>query len=156
MRSFIDIINNAQIDNLSSRGIVEDAMLAEYDIPKDSTLAQELEATGDVLLEMANLEPEVTGIDAGFIFISTQMASHGPRVKFFLKLGRNQPSMSVSISTAPKVIANSLPERVVNRVSPLVCRWVALNQAALLNFWNSGESWTSAQVQQFIAGLQSL
>ena len=59
---------------------------------------------------MTNLQEEDTGIP-GVILISTAMGSHGPRVKYFVKAGRNQPSFSVSISDGPKVLANSLPQR---------------------------------------------
>lgn len=62
----------------------------------EPTLDEELFALGDEVAEMTNLREGDTGV-AGVIFISTMMGSHDPRVKYFLKAGRGQPSFSVSI-----------------------------------------------------------
>src|SRR6266550_8899577 len=92
--------------------------------PPDTTLHEELLAVGDDdIVEMANLFAEDTGIE-GVIFVSTEMASHGPRVKYSLKAGRHQPSFSVSISREVRILASSLPDRVINRVAPAVIEWV--------------------------------
>src|SRR3954464_3411881 len=89
-------------------------------LPPDMALHDELMAvTNDDVVEMTNLFTKNTGIK-GVIFISTEMASHGPRVKYSLKAGRHQPSFSVSIGAEPRVLANSLPEQVVNGVAPEV------------------------------------
>jgi hypothetical protein len=119
-------------------------------LPTDTTLADEL-ATEEVV-EMANLTTAQTGI-SGTIFISTFMGGHGPRVKYFLQPGRNQPSFSVSIAEPPVVVANSLPTRTVRRMSPQVIQWVALNRNALLDFWNHGDTWTQPEVNDFIQKL---
>jgi hypothetical protein len=58
----------------------------------EPTLGEELAAFGDDdVVEMTNLQEKDTGIP-GVVFISTSMGSHGPRVKYFLKTGRHQPS----------------------------------------------------------------
>src|SRR5438105_4142772 len=102
----------------------------------EPTLAQELAAFGDDdVVEMTNLQEDVTGI-SGVIFISTAMGSHGPRVKYFVKAGRSQPSFSVSISDEPEVLANSLPQRDLSRASASVIEWVRVNRDTLLRFWN--------------------
>src|SRR5467141_4159818 len=59
-------------------------------VPADTLLADEL--AEDDVVEMANLTPAQTGVP-GTIFISTAMVGHGPRVKYFLQLGRSQPSL---------------------------------------------------------------
>jgi hypothetical protein len=74
-------------------------------------------------------------------------------VKFFEKAGKGQPSFSMSIAADPRVMASSLPDRVVRRVAPQVSDWVKLNQEALLSFWNDGESWMHDDVRAFIDGL---
>jgi hypothetical protein len=76
-------------------------------IPPDPPLAEEL-SDDDVILEMANLDKSQTGID-GFVWISTLMTGHVPSVKYFIRPGRTQPSLSVTISDQPRVVANSLP-----------------------------------------------
>src|SRR5438093_4856400 len=93
--------------------------------------AEEL-SNDDVILETANLDKSQTGID-GFVWISTLMTGHAPRVKYFVKPGRTQPSFSVMISDQPRVVANSLPARTVSHMAPLVIRWVSLNKDALLD-----------------------
>jgi hypothetical protein len=69
-------------------------------LPIDLPLAKEL-SDDDVIFEMANFDKSQTGID-GFVWISTLMTGHAPRVKYFIKPGRTQPSFSVMISDQPE------------------------------------------------------
>lgn len=119
--------------------------------PADVPLAEEL--AGEDVVEMANLTAAQTGV-RGTIFISTAMGAHGPRVKYFLQPGRTQPSFSVSVSDAPTVVANSLPPRVVRRMSPQVIDWVSRNKDALLEFWGHGDTWSQPEVNDFIQRLR--
>jgi hypothetical protein len=114
-------------------------------------LAQELAA--EDFVEMANLTSAQTGVP-GTIFISTVMGSHGPRVKYFVRPGRTQPSFSVSIVHPPVVVANSLPARTMRQLSPQVVAWVSRNRDALLDFWDHGDTWTQPEVNDFIQRLQ--
>ena len=129
-------------------------MMAEKEttqIPADTRLEEEL-ADEDVV-EMANLTTAQTGV-AGTIFISTVMGGHGPRVKYFLRPGRSEPSFSVAVADAPNVVANSLPVRVVRQMSPQVIDWASRNKDALLDFWYHGDTWTQPEVNDFIQKLQ--
>jgi hypothetical protein len=122
----------------------------------EPTLADELCAFGeDDVVEMANLQEKHTGIP-GVVLISTQMGSHGPRVRYFVKAGRDQPSFSLSISDPPKLIANSLADRDVTWFSPLVIRWVAANSDELLRFWEEGNNWSVDEVAEFANGLRKI
>lgn len=109
----------------------------------------------DEVHDMANLSEARTGVP-GVIWISTRVARHGPRVKYYEKAGSDQPSFSVSIAETPEVVANSLPERVVKRMSPEVIEWVGLNRAALLEFWNRGDTWMDEEVEAFKKALVRL
>jgi hypothetical protein len=120
-------------------------------VPADILLADEL--SRDETVEMANLTSAQTGI-AGTVFISTAMGAHGPRVKYFLRPGRTQPSFSVSIGDAPAVVANSLPQRILRQMSPQVLEWVARNKDELLDFWHHGDSWTQPEVNDFVQRLR--
>jgi hypothetical protein len=120
-------------------------------IPSDISLADEL--SSEDVVEMANLTSEQTGVP-GTIFISTAMGSHGPRVKYFVRPGRTQPSFSVSVADAPTVVANSLPARTLRQRSPQVIEWVSTNKDALLDFWNNGDTWSQPEVNEFIQKLQ--
>lgn len=106
-------------------------------------------------VEMANLPSSLTGID-GVIFVSTRMGPHGPRVKYYQRAGRAQPSFSVSIADVPTVIANSLPQRVANAMAPRVAEWVRLNRQELLEFWNHGDTWLQPGVEAFLRSLKPL
>ena len=124
--------------------------------PPDTTLHEELLAVeDDDIVEMANLFAEDTGIE-GVIFVSTEMASHGPRVKYSLKAGRHQPSFSVSISREVRVVANSLPDKVAAKMAPLIIAWVELNRRALLEFWKSGTTWSRREESDFFDRLKKL
>jgi len=123
-------------------------------IPPDPPLAEEL-SDDDVIFEMANLDKSQTGID-GFVWISTLMTGHAPRVKYFIRPGRTQPSFSVMISDHPRVVANSLPARTVSQMAPLVIRWVSLNKDALLDFWHHGDTWPAAQLISFLQNFQRI
>ena len=122
-------------------------------IPADPPLSVELACKDTV--EMANLTTAQTGI-VGTIFISTAMGQHGPRVKYFERPGRAQPSFSVSIADVPAIVANSLPARVLRQMSPSVIAWVTDNHDALLDFWNNGDTWTQPEVNDFVQKLRRI
>ena len=122
-------------------------------VPADPSLAAEL--AGEELVEMANLTSAQTGVP-GTIFISTAMGAHGPRVKYFVRPGRTEPSFSVSIANAPTVVANSLPARTVRRISPQVIEWVTCNRDGLLDFWHHGDTWSQPEVNNFIQKLRQV
>ena len=123
---------------------------------REPTLDEELRALGeDDLVEMAYLPPDWTGVLA-HIFISTALGQHGPRVKFYLKKGRHQPSASISIGPNPRVLASSLDERDLNRLAPQVVAWVALNHEALTTFWFEGEDLDIADVADFGRSLKKI
>ena len=131
---------------------VEESIVVWTD--REPTLDEELRALNDEdVFEMANLGEEQTGVP-GVIMISTAMGQHGPRVKYFLKPGRNQPSFSVSISAEPRVVANRLPDRDMARMAPAVIAWVTANHVTLSRFWWDGPDWMHPQVHAFIADLR--
>jgi hypothetical protein len=133
-----------------------EALLWDAGALREPTLSQELAALEEEdLFEMVNLRELETGV-AGVLFVSTAVGAHGPRVKFFLKAGRDQPSFSVSIGPEPRVLANSLPERELRRAAPDVIAWVKLNHQALLRFWNHTDGMTVQELAAFVAGLQRL
>jgi|ERR1043166_854895 hypothetical protein len=123
---------------------------------REPTFQEELAVLGDDdPFDMANLTSKETGIE-GIVFISTAVGAHGPRVKYFVKTGKGQPSFSISIAEAPQVLASSLSARIVNQVAPKVSEWVRLNRVALLSFWSDGQYWTVDEVSAFLAALKKL
>ena len=120
----------------------------------EPTIREEVDSLGDGLMDIVNLTSEETGVE-GIIFVSTRMASHGPRVKYLQKAGEDQPSFSVSIADDPRVLATSLPERIVARVAPRVVEWVVLNKAALRQIWD-GSALPSREFIALVQGLKKL
>ncbi len=108
------------------------------------------------LIEMANLPAEKTGVP-GVIYISTAQGSHSPRAKWYP--GRpyaRAPCLSVTIEAQPKAFNHHLPQRAFDAAVGPVSVWVALNHAALLDFWNDGNSWLDDEVTAFKASLKRL
>lgn len=125
-------------------------------LPPDPAVQAEIFALGDdAVFDMTNLPFSRTGI-RGVLFISTAMGSHGPRVKYFEKAGKDQPSFSISIADPPRVVASSLPARVLDSMSPDVIAWVSLNREALLSFWNEGAYWDVDEVRAFVDSLKKI
>jgi hypothetical protein len=127
------------------------------DLPlREPTLTEELASLGEEdIFEMVNLREQDTGV-AGTLFVSTALGAHGPRVKFYLKPGRDQPSFSVSLTDPPRVLASSLPVRELNRFAPAVIAWVKLNREDLLRFWNEGQTWDVRELAAFVAELKKV
>jgi hypothetical protein len=122
-------------------------------VPADTSLAEELSA--DDLIEMANLTSAQTGV-AGTIFISTAMGQDGPRVKYYVRAGRTQPSFSITIADKPTLVANSLAAQIANQMAPQVVNWVLRNKDSLLDFWHHGDTWSQPQVNAFIQTLRRI
>jgi hypothetical protein len=106
-------------------------------------------------MDFVNLTSQQTGIE-GVVFVSSLMGSRGPRVQYLERTGKGQPSFSVSIPAEPRVLASSLPERVVNRMAKPVFEWVRLNREALLEFWNDSQYWMDDSVTAFKATLKKI
>lgn len=125
-------------------------------LPLDTTIEEDLATLDDeAVFDLTNLPSSRTGI-SGVLFLSTAMASHGPRVKYFVRTGKGQASFSVSIGERPRVLANSLPPRVLGEMAPQVIEWVRLNHESLLRFWEGGHYWTVDEVNAFIVELQKV
>lgn len=107
------------------------------------------------LFEIANLEPDKTGVD-GFVYVSTAVPKHGPRVKFFRKLGKGQPSFSISISQTPALLVSSLSQVETDRYAPQVIEFVRRNSDKLLAFWTNGTDWPSDEVHAFLNSFEKV
>lgn len=113
--------------------------------------------TDDVdLFDFMNLTTKRTGLE-GTVFISTRVSQHGPRVKWSpTSPGPNRPTCSYTLDDPPRLVANSLPARVVNAAQPEVTRWIELNRTLLRAFWDEGAYWTEDEVDVFKASLKPL
>jgi hypothetical protein len=102
--------------------------------------------TKDSLFEMANLSPSRTGIERGYIYISTKQGNHGCRIKYFSNLRDQSKVMIVSIPHF-KVIEDTAP--CSKKIKKQVLHFAKTNSKKLLEFWNQGNSWTDDKVREF-------
>ena len=88
----------------------------------------------DELFEVANLYPSTTGLPMTVWVSTSGNARHDVRVKVNMTHG-NQ----MSIANTAVFSVRPVPRIVAGRLSPdderAVCRWVSLNTAALIEYW---------------------
>jgi hypothetical protein len=95
--------------------------------------------TDDDLFLMANLRPDETGLPMVVWVSERGNARHDARIKVSQAHGpRIDPNntASVAIRPAPRVVAGTLSADDLRVVGD----WVRLNEAALLDYWNSAIS----------------
>ena len=95
---------------------------------------------------MANLSPSRTGIEKGYIYISTKQGNHGCRIKYFSNLKDHSKVMIVSIPNF-KVIEDTAKCSI--KIKKQVIQFAKTNSDKLLNFWNQGSDWTDDDVREF-------
>jgi 3-deoxy-D-manno-octulosonic-acid transferase len=98
------------------------------------------------LFEMANLSPSRTGIEKGYIYISTKQGNHGCRIKYFSNL-KDQSKMMIVTIPHFKVIEDTAS--CSKKIKKQVLHFAKINSKKLLDFWNQGNSWTDDEVRQF-------
>jgi hypothetical protein len=110
----------------------------------------------DEMVEIVNLSQKRTGV-GGTIFISTRMAAHGPRIKWWPgRPERDGPCLVVTLEDPPRVINMDLPARIARSGEADALAWAALNRDALLRFWQDGVVWLEDELNAFLDGLKKL
>ena len=114
------------------------------------------EPTRDEMVEIVNLSQKRTGV-AGTIFISTRLAAHGPRIKWWPgRPERDAPCLVVTLEDPPRAINQGLPARIARAGEADALAWAAANRDALLRFWKDGVVWMEDEVNAFLDGLKKL
>ncbi len=98
------------------------------------------------LFEMANLSPSRTGIEKGYIYISTKQGNHVCRIKYFSNLKDQSKVIIVSIPNY-KVIEDTAICSI--KIKKQVIQFANTNSDKLLDFWNQGSDWTDDEVREF-------
>jgi hypothetical protein len=96
--------------------------------------ARQKQRESDELYEMANLFPRTTGLPM-VVWVSPKgHARHGARVKVSLTPGKMDITQTavVGIRPRPRLIEGQLATPELR----LVLRWIQLNEAVLMEFWN--------------------
>jgi len=88
----------------------------------------------DDLYEMANLFPRTTGLPMTVWVSPRGRARHAARIKVSLTPGRMDVGHTavVGIRPSPRLLEGKLAPSDLE----LVVRWITLNEAALIDFWN--------------------
>jgi hypothetical protein len=109
------------------------------------------------ITEKQTLPVSDTGI-IGFIRVSTQEESHGPRLKYYYpKAGKDQPSISISIPDPIRVVAQSKqPPPMSSQTFSDISKFILLNRGKLLEYWNTGTSLDRHQATLFFNGFKSV
>lgn len=127
------------------------AILSE--LPPD-TIETAFPTDDEDLFDFMYLTTDATGVD-GVIFLSTRVGRHGPRVKWMpTSPGPGRPSCSYTLDDPARLVASSLPSRIINAVEPQIRAWISLNRDDLRGYWNEGAYWLEAQRDVFKASLK--
>ena len=110
----------------------------------------------DEMVDIVNLPQHRTGV-AGTIFISTRMAAHGPRIKWWPgRPERDGPCLVVTLEDPPRAVNLGLPLRTARAGEAAAVAWATQNREALLRFWEDGALWMEDEVKAFLDGLRKL
>ena len=90
----------------------------------------------DSLYEMANLFPRTTGLPLTVWVSPRGRARHAARIKVSLTPGRMDVGHTAVVGIQPR--ARLIEGELTPADFVLVARWITLNEAALIDFWNEG------------------
>ncbi|PWS36271.1 hypothetical protein DFH01_13905 [Falsiroseomonas bella] len=130
----------------------------EEQLPLGGDAAQDVayDPARDEMVEIVNLSQKRTGVP-GTIFISTRMAAHGPRIKWWPgSPERNGPCPVVTLGDPPRTINMGLPPAAARASEAEAVAWATLNRGALLRFWQDGAVWMEDELRAFLDGLRKL
>lgn len=109
-----------------------------------------------MMIFMVNLAQDETGVE-GIIHITTLRGSQGPSIAWYPSMpDGDTASVTVTIEAKPRSMNNGVDAAQWQGVEPAMLRWVVLNHADLLDFWNLGAAWPRGQVHDFIDRLRKL
>lgn len=125
---------------------------------QDATAAAAID--DDEMFDVVNLTHQDTGV-TGTIFISTAQGKHdrkhGPRIKWFLdKPSRDGSCLILTLGGSRSAVVHGLGPRQARRGEAASRDWVAMNEPALLDFWNNGVLWSRAELERFLKSLVKL
>jgi hypothetical protein len=110
----------------------------------------------DEMVDSLNLSQKRTGVD-GTIFISTRMAAHDPRIKWWPgRPDRVGPCLVVTLEDTPRALNLGLTPRDARTGEATASAWAALNRETLLCYWQDGVLWMEEDVAAFLDGLKKL
>jgi len=115
-----------------------------------------LQERDNILYEMSNLNSKNTGMEKGYIWVSSKRGPHSARVKFSYTTLKSEsdPSLIVSISTSPEVILNKI--KATKKEQDQVIEFVKLNYDLLINLWNTGTYLPYDSTEEWIHALKKI
>lgn len=137
-------------------GMSSRALHADVPAPPDIATRVDYDAARDEMVGVMNLWPEDTGVP-GIIFISTQIAAYGPRIKWWPRNpSKEGPCLVVVLEDPPRAINLGLLAPDARQGERDAVEWARLNREALLEYWKDGALWGRQRFEAFLDGLQKL
>lgn len=87
--------------------------------------------------------------------VATRMSGRSSLVFLVLRAAA-LPCLMMSIAPEPVVRNDFLPRHVSRPIVPQLAEWATLNHAALMTFWDEGDSWDRHRVAQFLDALRPI
>ena len=102
---------------------------------------QEITPTEDIMLEMANLYPQRTGVDY-VMWFGEVGGQHGPRIKVSNLKGRFaiNDNFTLSVGPIPEVMTPPSSVHIKQRELDKIIQWIQLNNDDLMLLWQIHET----------------
>lgn len=99
-----------------------------------------------LVLEMANMQPEDTGLKSIVHVMMRGGAKHGPRVKVSNTAGRfsHDDNFSITAEVEPRVVGNC---KLKKQHLDDIIDWVKLNRDHLHKVWNEGDTMRASEIE---------
>lgn len=105
------------------------------------------------LWEMANLFPQVTGLDGLIVYVSSGRGMrHGPRIKVAIGNKWSKNIVTIPLTGIPRVIGKG--DLTQDQFADIV-KWITTNKATLLKYWNGDIEDTKIFIQEIIPNEKS-
>lgn len=105
--------------------------------------------------DMVNLSTDDTGIESGYVVISTKYEQHGCRIKYYPNIKYQSRSFVVSIPDFV-IVEDNTGKKVSDRIKKEVVVFAILNQEKIQHFWNNGHTMTRSEVAQLLDSLTKI
>ncbi len=107
----------------------------------------------DIIFEMSNLNQRITGLQHGYIFISSSYPNKIARIKYYESMkGKN---VSITIENNPKILIGDTTI-LTGKHKKQVFKFISINKKILLKYWNDVVGMDSDQVNKLLDKLKKV
>jgi hypothetical protein len=104
------------------------------------------------VMEMANMQPEDTGLKSIVHIMTKGGAKHGPRIKVSNVAGRfaHDDNFTITVEQTPRIVGKSKLKK--SHVDDIL-DWINLNDEHLHNIWHNGDTMRASDIENGFLGL---